>query len=84
VREKLRAKDPSKAEGDVDALVMRGAGLASTSEVAMRCDLGETVDVEAFVARVHTGLVKHDNFNLAAVRKYRPEGSASAAMPPKA
>jgi hypothetical protein len=50
----------------------------------MRCDLGETVDVEAFVARVHTGLVKHDNFNLAAVRKYRPEGSASAAMPPKA
>ena len=63
---------------------MRGAGLASTSEVAMRCDLGETVDVEAFTARAHTGLGEARYPNLAAVRKYRPEGSASAAMPPKA
>lgn len=82
VREALRKVDPTSTDEDVDARVAKGASLSSVSEVKTRCELGATVETEAFVSRLHTGLLKRrDNFDLAAVRKYRPEGTVSHPVP---
>ena len=75
VREALRKVDPTSTDEDVDARVAKGASLSSISEAKTRCELGATVETEGFVSRLHTGLLKRrNNFDLAVVRKYRPEG----------
>ena len=82
VREALRKVDPTSTDEDVDARVAKGASLSSISEAKTRCEMGATVETEGFVSRLHTGLLKRrNNFDLAVVRKYRPEGTMSQPVP---
>mmetsp|Transcript_8270 Transcript_8270/g.20901 ORF Transcript_8270/g.20901 Transcript_8270/m.20901 type:complete len:751 (+) Transcript_8270:338-2590(+) len=84
MREAILSYEPGKPDGDLDAYIARGARLGTISEVRVQCELGVEVDVEEFISRMKTGLVKRsDNYSLSAVHKWKgtkggnPQGAIS-------